>query len=106
MVEFDHLISKAKLMEEDKFQDFVNPVTRTEVSILYICVGSCFYYYTVYMCLLYIMIANTLLLPYHIIHYIVCGAVRPLSAHGAGWRGDPAGEERLFPSGRTLWRQR
>ena len=32
VVEFDHLISKAKLTEEDKFQDFVNPVTRTEVS--------------------------------------------------------------------------
>jgi len=32
LVEFDHLISKAKLGEDDKFQDFVNPVTKTEVS--------------------------------------------------------------------------
>ncbi len=32
--EFDHLISKAKLMEDDKFQDFLTPVTRMEVSIL------------------------------------------------------------------------
>lgn len=37
LVEFDHLISKAKLAEEDKFQDFVNPVTRTEVSLYFIC---------------------------------------------------------------------
>jgi hypothetical protein len=32
LVEFDHIISKAKLTDEDKFQDFVNPVTKTEVS--------------------------------------------------------------------------
>ncbi len=30
LVEFDHLISKAKLEEDEKFQDFVNPVTRVE----------------------------------------------------------------------------
>jgi glutamyl-tRNA synthetase len=30
LVEFDHLISKAKLDDDDNFQDFVNPVTRTE----------------------------------------------------------------------------
>jgi hypothetical protein len=34
LVEFDHLISKAKLTDEDKFQDYVNPVTRTEVSFI------------------------------------------------------------------------
>lgn len=28
--EFDHLISKAKLGEDDKFEDFVNPVSRVE----------------------------------------------------------------------------
>jgi glutamyl-tRNA synthetase len=30
MVEFDHLISKAKLEEEENFKDFLNPVTRLE----------------------------------------------------------------------------
>ena len=29
--EFDHLIAKAKLGEEENFQDFLNPVTKTEV---------------------------------------------------------------------------
>eukprot|EP00600_Ochromonadales_sp_CCMP1393_P001035 CAMPEP_0174984316 /NCGR_PEP_ID=MMETSP0004_2-20121128/17655_1 /TAXON_ID=420556 /ORGANISM="Ochromonas sp., Strain CCMP1393" /LENGTH=790 /DNA_ID=CAMNT_0016236713 /DNA_START=56 /DNA_END=2428 /DNA_ORIENTATION=- len=28
--EFDHLITKAKLTDDDKFQDFVNPVTKVE----------------------------------------------------------------------------
>lgn len=32
MVEFDHIISKAKLTDEDRFQDYVNTNTRTEVS--------------------------------------------------------------------------
>jgi hypothetical protein len=32
LVEFDHLISKAKLGDEEKFQDFINPVTKVEVS--------------------------------------------------------------------------
>lgn len=32
MVSFDHLISKAKLEEEDSFQDYLTPVTRTETS--------------------------------------------------------------------------
>ena len=31
LVEFDHLISKAKLGDEEKFQDFINPVTKVEV---------------------------------------------------------------------------
>jgi glutamyl-tRNA synthetase len=34
LVEFDHLISKAKLEEDEKFQDFVNPVTRLESDAL------------------------------------------------------------------------
>ena len=34
LVEFDHLITKPKLLEEDRFQDYVNPHTRTEVSVL------------------------------------------------------------------------
>ena len=32
LVEFDHLISKAKLGDEEKFQDFINPVTKSEVT--------------------------------------------------------------------------
>lgn len=32
LFEFDHLISKAKLEEDEKFQDFINPVTKVEVS--------------------------------------------------------------------------
>ena len=31
LVEFDHLISKAKLGDDEKFQDFINPVTKVEV---------------------------------------------------------------------------
>jgi len=34
LVEFDHLISKPKLAEEDNFQDFVNPKTRFETDAL------------------------------------------------------------------------
>ena len=34
LVEFDHLISKAKLEEDDNFQDFVNPTTRFESEAL------------------------------------------------------------------------
>ena len=34
LVEFDHLISKAKLDDGDNFQDFVNPKTRFETSAL------------------------------------------------------------------------
>ena len=30
LVEFDHLISKAKLVDDEDFKDFVNPVTRAE----------------------------------------------------------------------------
>jgi hypothetical protein len=30
LIEFDHLISKAKLEEDEVFQDFVNPVTKKE----------------------------------------------------------------------------
>jgi len=33
-VTFDHLITKDKLEEEDKFEDFVNRSTRTEVCAL------------------------------------------------------------------------
>lgn len=33
LVEFDHLISKAKLGDEEDFKDFVNPNTRKEVRI-------------------------------------------------------------------------
>ena len=32
--EFDHLIAKAKLGEDENFQDFLNPVTKTEVRTL------------------------------------------------------------------------
>ncbi len=31
LFEFDHLISKAKLADDDKFQDFLTPVTKIEV---------------------------------------------------------------------------
>ena len=31
LVEFDHIISKAKLGEDDRFQDHVNPHTKFEV---------------------------------------------------------------------------
>jgi hypothetical protein len=31
LVEFDHLISKAKLGDDEDFKDFVNPVTKKEV---------------------------------------------------------------------------
>jgi hypothetical protein len=31
LFEFDHLITKAKLEENDNFQDYVNPVTKIEV---------------------------------------------------------------------------
>lgn len=31
LVEFDHLISKAKLGDDEDFKDFVNPSTRKEV---------------------------------------------------------------------------
>lgn len=34
LVEFDHLISKAKLGDEEDFKDFVNPVTRMESQAL------------------------------------------------------------------------
>ena len=40
LVEFDHLISKAKLTDEDAFEDFLNPVTRYEV---YIHINVCVY---------------------------------------------------------------
>jgi hypothetical protein len=33
LVEFDHIISKAKLTEEDRFQDYVNPHTKFEVRL-------------------------------------------------------------------------
>jgi glutamyl-tRNA synthetase len=33
-VEFDHLISKAKLTDEENFRDFLTPVTRAETSAL------------------------------------------------------------------------
>ena len=32
LFEFDHLISKAKLEEDEKFQDFINPITKIEVN--------------------------------------------------------------------------
>lgn len=31
-MEFDHLISKSKLSDEDNFEDFINPVTKHEVT--------------------------------------------------------------------------
>jgi glutamyl-tRNA synthetase len=34
LIEFDHLISKAKLGDEEDFKDFVNPVSRFEVIII------------------------------------------------------------------------
>ncbi len=34
LVEFDHLITKPKLEENDKFQDFINPITRKETSAI------------------------------------------------------------------------
>jgi glutamyl-tRNA synthetase len=34
IVEFDHLISKAKLAEDENFQDFVNPNTRFESEVI------------------------------------------------------------------------
>lgn len=39
LVEFDHLISKAKLGDEEDFRDFVNPKTRAEVR--YLCWSHC-----------------------------------------------------------------
>lgn len=34
LFEFDHLISKAKLADDDQFQDFLTPVTKIEVRIM------------------------------------------------------------------------
>lgn len=34
LVEFDHLISKSKLAEDENFQDFVNPITKAEKTAL------------------------------------------------------------------------
>jgi len=85
LVEFDHLISKAKLGDEEKFQDFINPVTKVEVP----CRLSCGSFKPEWM-------------------YILClehRSVRPLPAHRAGWWGHSAGAKGLLPLRPAVRRQ-
>ncbi len=45
LLEFDHIISKAKLADDEDFKDFVNPNTKFEVQLASLFVAVCVKYW-------------------------------------------------------------
>jgi hypothetical protein len=95
--EFDHLISKAKLADDENFQDFVNPVSRTEVRLYFCKSNHTMWVWDNNQWIVYCTLS--------FIQYTEFCIVRPLPTICFCGYCHPVRADRFFPCGSGFWRQ-